>query len=688
VSGVHSACVFSLLMDNPCSRPPIFRPGGIHSNVDFWENVLEAGKWVIDLLKYGYKVPFTSTPLPSELDNNASVRQHHAVAEDQVMQLLQQGVLRKVDYKPHCVNPLGLVTKVVNNVIKHRLIFDGSRLINDHVDPPTVKLAHLQKALLKLNERQLLGVFDLKSCYFHVKIDPDLTTFFGVKLAIQGVPTYMVFDYLPFGLSSAVHCITKLWKPVVAYLQKRGIPISVYIDDGIFGAENAQTWNEMRTVIWDTISRAGWTIEKDKSDGPHMGSMSKQYLGFLVNTRVMKVFLPAEKVEALRDFLLHFLTSQDHSVKKLAKLLGKIVACIPSHGPYARICTRSGYIDLQRVVDTSGWDARVVISEATVRELQFFLKVLATKNGYPILHRLTDLRVDTILENPVSKHPILHQARGQYNAVVSSDASEFKVACKWLEGQIQEDFSFTLSKPEQLTSSGERELLAMLKAIRHFNEGLHITGVNFIWVTDSENLVAFINKGSPKPHIHEKITEIYALCYSMGCTIEPVHLLRTDERIVAVDELSKIRDTDNWSIDDNSFQILNKQFDLYSDIFADSLNKKLPVFISKYYEKGCYGVDAFACDWPGVAFCCPPTTLLARVAKRIRSSKCQGIIVFPDWPASDFYNAFFEANNVPKQPFQLVKEFHPYIFQNENAKNTPLFGHTAFKFYVLYFNTF
>jgi len=276
---------FSLLVGAPLNLPS-FQPGGIHANLDFWDHELQAGKWVLDLLHNGYRVPFQSEPMESELDNNATVRHNLQVAEEQVLLLLQQGVLRKVDFKPHCVNPLGLVTKTVNNVVKHRLIFDGSRLINEHVNPPTVKLAHLQKALLKLQKHQLLGVFDLKSCYFHVRLDPSLTEYFGVKLAIGGVDTYMVYDYLPFGLSSAVHCITKLWKPIVSYLQKKGIPLSVYIDDGFFGAQDGDSWNQVRLLIWETISRAGWTIEKDKSDAENQGSMSKHYLGFAINTRI------------------------------------------------------------------------------------------------------------------------------------------------------------------------------------------------------------------------------------------------------------------------------------------------------------------------------------------------------------------------------------------------------------------
>jgi len=79
-------------------------------------------------------------------------------------------------------------------------------------------------------------VFDLKSCYFHVRIHPDHTKFFGVKLLLDNQLVYMVYEYLPFGLSSAVHCITKIWKPLIAFFQQQDVPISVYIDDGLFSA--------------------------------------------------------------------------------------------------------------------------------------------------------------------------------------------------------------------------------------------------------------------------------------------------------------------------------------------------------------------------------------------------------------------------------------------------------------------
>jgi len=641
----------------------------------------------LDLIKHGYRVPFVSEPPSDDLDNNASVKNNLIIAEEQVKMLLQQGVLRKVSQKPHCVSPLGLVTKHVHGGIKHRLIFDGSRLVNDSVDPPLVKLAHLQKALLKIAPKQLLGVFDLKSCYFHVKIHPSQTTYFGVKLVLDGTLTYMVYDYLPFGLSSAVHCVTKLWKPLIAFFQQRNIPLSVYIDDGLFSADCADSWNSKRQFIWEIIAQAGWTIEVEKSDSVNNGSMSKQYLGFVVNTKDMKVFLPADKVAEIREMLDSFLRLRQCSAKKLAKVLGKVVSCIPSHGPFSRVCTRSGYRDMQMAVDRFGWTCQVNISEATIRELQLFADVLGSKNGFPIKHHLTDVRIDTLLQNPVCKKEILHQAQQNYDALVISDASDFKVSCKWLEGPCKDSLSFTLSSTEQCYSSGERELLAMLKSLRHFHAFLQLHGVNFLWATDSENLVSFIEKGSSKQRIHDKVVEIYSLCHIMNCTIEPIHLLRVDERIQAVDHLSKVRDSDNWSIDDFSFQKFHKIYDFTIDVFADATNNRLPLFISKNFELGCYAVDAFASEWPGIAWVCPPTTLLSRVATRIKNSYCEGLVLVPDWPASDFYNAFFGSDFSVKPPFQLVQTFTPYIFQNENARNTPLFGVTQFKFFALYFNT-
>jgi hypothetical protein len=125
-----------------------------------------------------------------------------------------------------------------------------------------------------------------------------------------------------------------------------------------------------------------------------------------------------------------------------------------------------------------------------------------------------------------------------------------------------------------------------------------------------------------------------------------------------------------------------------TDVFSDGFNAKLLKFCTLYYHPNSLAVDAFSADWSalGCLWLCPPVSLLIKTAKRIRSSKCEGVIVFPVWKTSTFYNFFFEEG-VPKPPFQLIKLWHPYIFQNENARKTPLFGQVPFEFAAFYFNT-
>jgi len=269
-----------------------------------------------------------------------------------------------------------------------------------------------------------------------------------------------------------------------------------------------------------------------------------------------------------------------------------------------------------------------------------------------------------------------------------SDASAFKVACQFLESDLGEKaFTFLLSEDERSSSSGERELLAMLKALRHIHNVKLFTLRNIIWVTDNENLVSFIKKGSSKRSIQLKVVEIISICHQLRCTLEPVHLLRKDDRIVQVDELSKQRDTDNWSVDPMCFKKLDDDFHFEIDVFADEFNTKTSKFISRFYTPEAFAVDAFSHDWEGMAWVCPPVSLLSRAAKRISSSQCQGIIVVPDWPASQFFNDFFESDYSVRQPFQFHYKCRPYIYQNENARNTALFGRITFDIYFLYFNT-
>ena len=68
-----------------------------------------------------------------------------SAAQNLVMDLACNGVIEFVSRKPTCVNPLGLVSKVIDGAITYRLVLDVSRWVNLFTAPSTVKLVHLKK---------------------------------------------------------------------------------------------------------------------------------------------------------------------------------------------------------------------------------------------------------------------------------------------------------------------------------------------------------------------------------------------------------------------------------------------------------------------------------------------------------------------------------------------------------------
>ncbi len=141
------------------------------------------------------------------------------------------------------------------------------------------------------------------------------------------------------------------------------------------------------------------------------------------------------------------------------------------------------------------------------------------------------------------------------------------------------------------------------------------------------------------------------LAHEIECFIDPVHLLREDPRIRLVDEASKTKDTDNWSIDHATFTEFDADFHFEVNLFADKFNKK--VGRSLFYDPAAWAVDAFSIRWNLMCWVCPPISLLPRVIRRIRHSECQGLLLVPNWPASDYYPYFFPPKGLVCLPFSL-----------------------------------
>jgi hypothetical protein len=111
-----------------------FLPGKIHTeeSIQFWEKELQAGEWVLNLLKEGYILPLQKRlQTPYEEENNLSARKNMVFVRQQVEKWRQQGIIEMVDQKPACVSPLTVVERVTEQGgVKRCLCWDGSRHVN------------------------------------------------------------------------------------------------------------------------------------------------------------------------------------------------------------------------------------------------------------------------------------------------------------------------------------------------------------------------------------------------------------------------------------------------------------------------------------------------------------------------------------------------------------------------------
>jgi hypothetical protein len=106
-----------------------------------------------------------------------------------------------------------------------------------------VKMDDLSVAEELIAKDDYMASFDLANLFFHVKLHQVDKKFFGFCTTQEG-SDYFQFTVMAYGYSTAVEVVTRLLKPVKAYLHSLGIKLSIFVDDGRVSANTAEkTWD-------------------------------------------------------------------------------------------------------------------------------------------------------------------------------------------------------------------------------------------------------------------------------------------------------------------------------------------------------------------------------------------------------------------------------------------------------------
>ena len=188
-----------------------------------------------------------------------------------------------------------------------RLCIDLSRHCNLYFKLHHTKLEDIRSVLARVTESCWFTAFDMEAMYHQIRLHDSVTDIFGFTVPNNsGGFDYFKYCHLPFGVSTAVHLVTKLMNPIKEFLHLLSLDISIYIDNSVHIARIFfRALIGIRFIIF-VCRFAGWRIQWSKCQ--LVPSNSIQYLGYILNSSDMTIKLPESKLEKI--YLLYRSTSR------------------------------------------------------------------------------------------------------------------------------------------------------------------------------------------------------------------------------------------------------------------------------------------------------------------------------------------------------------------------------------------
>ena len=119
------------------------------------------------------------------------------------------------------------------------------------------------------------------------------------------------------------------------------------------------------------------------------------------------------------------------------------------------------------------------------------------------------------------------------------------------------------------------------------------------WYSDNQNVESILRNGSRKCDLQELALVFFKICLLHCISLEVKWIPR--DLNVSADCISTLVDFDDYGLNDIVFQGLNHLWGPHTiDRFSSSYNAKLPRFNSRFFQPGCWAVDAFAQNFPFV----------------------------------------------------------------------------------------
>lgn len=281
------------------------------------------------------------------------------------------------------VSPIGLVPKKDGTWrLIHHLSYPLGKGINFFIDESlcTVHYTSFDNIIdivNKLGPKTLMGKMDIKSAFRLLPIDPLDFELLGFKLGEQ----YFVDKCLPMGCAISCSLFEK-FSSIIEWLVRdrtQGVHeagLDHYLDDFFFaGRENTSVCANLMYNFEQLCKELGVPIAEDKTVLP---TPVLVFLGLEIDSILMQIRIPQEKLSSLRELLLEVYSKSKVTLRKLQSLTGVLNFCVRAI-PSARAFIRRFYDAMSGIRKCHHF---VRVSSGMKQDIQMWLHFLDQFNGY------------------------------------------------------------------------------------------------------------------------------------------------------------------------------------------------------------------------------------------------------------------------------------------------------------------